>query len=130
MYLVEPTSRLTERRADHFKAGVKTWYNRYRQAEQARRQFKWGASTNNDALKVRYILAVAIHITILESNIMVINNRIAHLKPVSRHSVPAARGDGTIMAPSLPRIFVSNGHWPHTLASISEPDFSDLQNTG
>jgi hypothetical protein len=71
-----------------------------------REQYK-KVSTNNSALKVKYLVAVAVHVAILESNVSIVNNRLAHVKPLLGNHVPASRGDGSIMAPSLGRIFVS-----------------------
>lgn len=106
VYLVEPTTRIVERPAEHFKAGVKTWYNRMRHKEQRDHGYK-AAPTRNNAKRVKYRVVVAIQFAIQESNIFVVNNRLAHLKPLESTTKSSSRGDGSVMAPSLDFIFVS-----------------------
>jgi hypothetical protein len=109
VYLSDPVSRVVDRPGDHFKAGVRTWYNRYRQHEARRGGVAKKAATRNESVKVKYLVAVAVYVTILESNIVLINNRLAHLGHLSASSrVPAARGDGCIMPPSFPLFIVSS----------------------
>lgn len=106
VYLVDPTSRIVERSAGHFKAAARSWYNRMRTHEEFTRNLKH-TSTNFDAKKVRYRLAVAVHFAIQESNIVVANNRLSRVKVSDSDSNSTFRGDGTIMAPSMVSIFVS-----------------------
>lgn len=112
-YLLDGRSRLTLQPADHFKAGARHWYNLLRGRESRTKQFKH-ATTSNTAKKVAYRLAVAVQIAITESNVFVVNNRLAHVKPLEPGRSSAARGDGTIMAPSLRAIFErANSLDPH-----------------
>lgn len=105
LYLVDPSSCIVERSAGHFKAAAWSWYNRIRTHEQYSRSLKH-ASINVNAKKVKYRLVVAIHFAVQESNIVVARNRLAALKTPETSWV-AYRGDGTVMAPSMPFIFVS-----------------------
>lgn len=86
--------------------GARSWYNRFRSEDAKVRGLKH-SSTNVAAQKVKYQLLVAIHVAILESNIVVANNRLSHVKPPEPPRPVASRGDGTIMAPSLHYMFVS-----------------------
>lgn len=103
-YLLDARSRLTLQPADHFKSGARHWYNLMRNHESTSRRLKH-ATTSNTAKKVAYRLAVAVQYAIQESNVFVVNNRLAHVKPLEAGRSSASRGDGTIMAPSLRAIF-------------------------
>lgn len=112
-YLLDGRSRLTLQPADHFKSGARHWYNLLRGRESTEKHFKH-ATTSNTAKKVAYRLAVAVQLSIMESNVFVVNNRLAHVKPLEPGRSSAARGDGTIMAPSLRSIFErANSLDPH-----------------
>lgn len=103
---MDDDSRIVERPAGHFKSAARSWYNRMRTHEEFTRNLKH-MTTSNDAKKVKYRLVIAIAFAIQDSNIVVANNRLSRVKVGSDMSTAVSRGDGTIMAPTLPVIFVS-----------------------
>lgn len=106
VYLVDPKTRLVHHRADHFKAGARTWYNKMRAEEETNRRLQH-ATTNNSAKKVKMRVALAILYTIQDSNITIVNNRLSHIKKDGSSAASTFRGDGSIMAPTLETVHVS-----------------------
>ncbi|BEJ18174.1 hypothetical protein CspHIS471_0704510 [Cutaneotrichosporon sp. HIS471] len=99
MYLVDQTTRIIHHNGSHFKAGVRSWYNKMRAEEEAGRQLK-GMTTSNGTKKAKIRVALAILYTIQDSNITLVNSRLNHVKKV-RSQASNVRGDGQIMAPAI-----------------------------
>ncbi|WOO85715.1 uncharacterized protein LOC62_07G009209 [Vanrija pseudolonga] len=101
IYLVDPRSRLVERPAGHFIPGVRNLYNRFR-TEQARTKGYLRVQTSNAPQQVKYHLVSAIRLVILQSNVALVHSQLAHHRTaIPSLGPPLARGDGTVMAPSL-----------------------------